>query len=99
MQPLADTAEKRILLTLDPIAGMAVADIAQLESLLDEVNLDDEWLAGLRAQLDRVLTDSQRLLAAEEQAAGIIEDEVPAPPDQATTKRGDIIELGPHRLM
>jgi DNA modification methylase len=95
----SEEAEKRILLTLDPIAGMAVADIAQLESLLSEVNLSDEWLAGLRDQLDRVLADSQRLLDAEEQAAGVIEDEVPAPPDEAVTKRGDFIQLGEHRLM
>jgi DNA modification methylase len=95
----SEAAEKRILLTLDPVAGMAVADIAQLESLLTEVNLSDEWLAGLRDQLDRVLADSQRLLDAEEQAAGVIEDEVPAPPDEAVTKPGDIWVLGEHRLM
>ncbi len=37
----SEEAEKRILLTLDPIAGMAVADISQLEALLSDVRLDD----------------------------------------------------------
>lgn len=63
------------------------------------MKLDDEWLAGLRDQLDRVLLDSQRALAAEEQANEIIEDEIPAPPDKAITKPGQIWILGEHRLV
>jgi DNA modification methylase len=92
-------AEKRILLTLDPIAGMAVADIAQLESLLSEVNLSDEWLAGLRGQLDRVLGDAQKALAEQDAATEIIEDEAPDPPANPITKLGDLWILGSHRLL
>ncbi|MBI5863718.1 MAG: site-specific DNA-methyltransferase [Planctomycetes bacterium] len=95
----SEEAERKILLTLDPIAGMAVADIVQLEALLSEVKLDDEWLSGLRDQLDRVLDESQRLLAAEEQAAEIVEDEIPAPPDEAVTRPGQVWILGDHRLL
>jgi DNA modification methylase len=95
----SEEAEKRILLTLDPIAGMAVADIAQLESLLSEVNLSDEWLAGLRGQLDRVLGDAQKALAEQDAATEIVEDEAPDPPTNPITKPGDLWILGNHRLL
>ncbi|MFN0137995.1 MAG: DNA modification methylase [Phycisphaerae bacterium] len=95
----SDEAEKKILITLDPIAGMAVADIKQLEALLQDVDLGDDFFAGLRDQLDDVIEQSQKILAAEEQANEIIEDEPPLPPDEATTTLGDIWLLGDHRLM
>ncbi|MFN0135533.1 MAG: hypothetical protein ACKVS9_05375, partial [Phycisphaerae bacterium] len=95
----SEEAEKKILLTLDPIAGMAVADIKQLESLLQDVDLGDDFFAGLRDQLDDVIEASQKIMAAEEQASAIIEDEPPLPPDEATTKLGDVWLLGEHRLM
>lgn len=86
----SEAAEKRILLTLDPIAGMALADLDQLEELLREVELSEDYFTGLRSQLDAILEQSERALAAEEQATDIIEDEPPAPPDEATTQRGDL---------
>jgi len=95
----SEEAERKILLTLDPIAGMAVADIAQLEALLEDVDLGDEFFAGLRHQLDQVIEQSQKIISAEERANEIIEDEVPLPPDEATTQPGDIWLLGDHRLM
>src|SRR5262245_28961578 len=95
----SEAAEKRILLTLDPIAGMAIADIAQLEALLDDVKIEDEWFDGLRDQLDSIISDSEKALAAADQATDIIEDEPPLPPDKATTKPGDLWILGNHRLL
>src|SRR5215510_13233186 len=38
-------AERKILLTLDPIASMAIADVGQLEALLKQVELGDEWFS------------------------------------------------------
>ncbi len=95
----SEEAEKKILLTLDPIAGMAIADIPQLEQLLRTVELSDEWFTDLKAQLDTILETSQQAVAAEDQASGLIEDEVPAPPDEATTQPGDLWVLGDHRLL
>ncbi len=95
----SEEAEQRILLTLDPIAGMALADVAQLEALLESVQIDEEWFAGLRSQLDNILEQTERARAAEDQATEIIEDEPPAPPDKATTQPGDLIVLGQHRLL
>ena len=53
----SEEAEKKILLTLDPLAGMAVADTAALESLLAEVNLDEAGLAGLYESLVAQVAD------------------------------------------
>jgi hypothetical protein len=41
----------KILLTLDPLAGMAEADAAQLESLLGTVQFEDESLIKMLAEL------------------------------------------------
>lgn len=95
----SEAAEQRILLTLDPIANMAIADVAQLESLLKDVAIEDDWFTGLRDQLDSIVASTEKFLAAEDQATDIIEDEPPAPPDEAVTQPGDIWILGNHRLM
>lgn len=95
----SEAAEKRILLTLDPIAGMAMADIAQLEALLAEVDLGDEWMAGLRDQLDEVIADSRKAQAEADAGIAIVEDEIPEPPKIAVAKSGDIWQLGEHRLL
>jgi energy-coupling factor transporter ATP-binding protein EcfA2 len=46
-----EATEKKILLTLDPIAGMAEASREQIESLLKEVNTGSDAVASLLAQL------------------------------------------------
>ncbi|MBL8880729.1 MAG: DNA modification methylase [Phycisphaerales bacterium] len=86
----SEAAEKKILATLDPLANMAIADVDQLQALIAEIDLSDEMFADLRGQLDSILEDSQRWLAEQEQASEIIEDEVPAPPDEAITQPGDL---------
>ena len=50
-----EEAEKRILASLDPLGGMAVADPEALASLLDEVRLEGPNLEGLRVELDRLM--------------------------------------------
>lgn len=95
----SEAAEKKILATLDPLANMAIADIDQLQALINEIDLSDELFADLRGQLDSIIEDSQRWLAEQEQASEIIEDEPPAPPDEAITKPGDLWILGDHRLL
>ena len=43
--------ERKILASLDPLAGMAVTDHAQLAALLQEVRTDDEGLRAMFAKL------------------------------------------------
>lgn len=43
----SEEAEKKILLTLDPLASLAVPDADALQALLDEVPLDTKGLQGL----------------------------------------------------
>lgn len=54
-------AEKKILLTLDPLASLAVPDAEALQSLLDEVPLDSTALEGLG---DNLLEQLEALEAA-----------------------------------
>jgi hypothetical protein len=47
----SEEAEKKILLTLDPLAGLAVPDEANLRTLLGDVTFGQESLRGLAADL------------------------------------------------
>jgi DNA modification methylase len=87
-----DEAEAdKVLATFDPLAAMAEPDEAQLEALLKGISTDSEALAEL---LDQLAKDAQR-----GQAVEVSEDDVPAPPDEAITKPGDLWILGEHRLL
>jgi len=48
-------AEKKILLTLDPLAAMAEADIGALEALMAEVNLDAPAMEALATELAELI--------------------------------------------
>ncbi len=86
---LSPEEEALVLATLDPIAAMADQDDERLRELLAEVAVDDEGLAALLADL-----------ASQIEKPGLTDpDDVPEPPDEATTKRGDIWVLGDHRLL
>lgn len=50
-----EPSEKKILATLDPIAGMATVDEAKLRELLDEVSFDTPAMAGLDEHLRSLL--------------------------------------------
>jgi DNA modification methylase len=85
--------EAKILATLDPISAMAEADSAKLEALLREVSTDSEALQHL---LDELATTA----AAAPLAQGLTDpDDIPEPPDEATTHPGDLWLLGKHRLL
>ena len=51
----SEAAEKKILLTLDPLASMATADVDQLSALLEDVDLDTPALAELGKSLEKYL--------------------------------------------
>jgi DNA modification methylase len=89
-----EATEAKILATLDPIGAMAQADSAKLEALLSEVHTGS---AALQQLLDTLACDSgiDRPLAP-----GLTDpDDVPEPPDEPTTKPGDLWQLGNHRLL
>lgn len=95
------TAEeaKTLLLSIDPLAEMATLDPRALALLLAEVGPSgNEAVDAMYAML------ADQAAAADAQAAELAHglsdpDEVPAPPDQATTRAGDVWRLGRHRLM
>ena len=76
-------------------AELAEWDEAALAQTLAALQADtsiDELVTGFDA------TEIEQLLA-EASGAGVIEDEVPEPPDEATTQPGDRWVLGNHRLL
>ena len=89
-------AEKKILLTLDPIAGMASIDTVQLNTLIDEVDLGDAFKDMIDGLADSIKDAEQAAAASVE----VTEDEVP---DAATVaprcKPGDLWQLGEQRLL
>jgi DNA modification methylase len=89
-----EATEAKIVATLDPLGAMAEADTAKLEALLGEVGTDS---AALQQLLDTLARDAGIDLPL---APGLTDpDAVPQPPAKATTRPGDLIELGPHRLL
>ncbi len=86
---LSPDEERLVLASLDPLAAMATADEAKLRELLAEVSVDSEALAAMLAAL-----------APAEPKDGLTDpDDVPEPPDEATTQPGDLWLLGDHRLL
>jgi DNA modification methylase len=83
----------KILATYDPIGAMADSDAEKLDSLLKNVQTENQALAKMLAELAEsagVVLDSER---------EITEDEVPEPPVDSITKTGDLWILGEHRLL
>ena len=87
---LTEAEAEKLLLTFDPLSAMAEADVAALRELAGRVVFDE-------GPLDKLLDD---LIAKEASAlVEIPESEIPALPDKAKTKRGDLYMLGEHRLV
>jgi DNA modification methylase len=84
----------KILATFDPLGAMAESDADALRALLEEVETGSQELADMLTALaeDAGILDG-------ENAAEIIEDEVPEPPVDPITKPGDLWILGDHRLL
>src|SRR5262245_38279680 len=87
--------EKTILATLDPIAAMATADSAALDALLRDIDSNSEALQQMLADL----AASARAVEPTMTEGMTDPDAVPAPPDEAITKPGDLWLLGRHRLL
>jgi DNA modification methylase len=89
-----EATEAKILATLDPLGALAEADAAKLEALLGEVSTGS---AALQQLLDTLAQDSGIVPALAEGQTD--PDAIPQPPDAASTRSGDLIVLGPHRLL
>lgn len=83
----------KVLATLDPLAAMAESDAAKLDAILREVDTGSPELQQMLADL----ADDAGLY--QDEAKEIVEDEVPEPPADPTTKPGDLWILGEHRLL
>jgi DNA modification methylase len=82
------------------IADNKLSELAEWDPALLAVELSD--LKGMEVDLSLLGFDDDELAAVMEPqlAAGQTDpDTVPEPPDKATSKRGEIYELGNHRLM
>ncbi len=81
--------EALVLASLDPLAAMAGVDDERLRALLADVSVDSEALAAMLSGIAPAGT----------KAGQTDPDDIPAPPDEATTKPGDLWLLGEHRLL
>jgi DNA modification methylase len=87
-----DKEAAKLLATVDPLAAMAETDPEKLKELLHQIDIESESLQQMLA----ALADEAGL---QDDGVEIVEDEVPAPPDEATTHPGDLWILGNHRLL
>jgi DNA modification methylase len=91
---VTDDEAKKLLLLIDPLASLAEDDSQRIAELLKIVETDD---AGISQMLAGLAEDHGIVLGGT--PVGLVDpDSVPEPPDEATTKPGDVIILGNHRL-
>jgi DNA modification methylase len=88
---VTEAEARKILLTLDPLAGMAESNREALDSLLREIDTGSEALQEMLAELAK---ENGLYLTPE-----IQQDEVPETPEDPVTKPGDLWLLGEHRLL
>ncbi len=81
--------EALVLASLDPLAAVAQPDEEKLRALLADLSVDSEALAAMLAEL----------VPAQHRVGNADPDDIPAPPDEATTRPGDLWLLGEHRLL
>lgn len=77
----------KLLATYDAITGLAEIDLDAFAALTEDMSLSDD----LQAVVDAFIGD--------EETPELVEDEVPEPPEDPTTKKGDIWIMGNHRLI
>ena len=86
-----DLEADKLLVTMDPLAAMADANEQVLADLIDSIDTDSD---DLRKMLDDLASDNPLPTNGD-----VVEDEVPEPPVDPTTKPGDLIQLGDHRVL
>jgi DNA modification methylase len=93
---LTEVEAEKVLLTLDPLAGLATANKDNLESLLTSLRFESPDVA---AMLEGLARDSHIDLEALNSQGQTDPDAIPEPPDQPVTQPGDLWILGTHRLL
>jgi DNA modification methylase len=93
---LDDSEASKLLATLDPLSAMAEADTETLGLLRESVDINNQALNDMLAEI--MLGDtSKRLLDAKE---GLTDpDVVPSEPEVSWVQPGDCFQLGEHRLL
>jgi len=91
MVDLSEEEEELALITLDPITAMAEADKDRLSALLQSITSDNEKVNQLLEDIGREYKVSTK--KAKE------DDYTPPPEIETDIKRGDIFQLGRHRVM
>ncbi len=87
----------KLLATLDPLASLAQANRNALTSLLASVDTDS---AAVRALLADLAAGELTPFLDPGEMAGLTDpDEIPEPPDEPSTRPGDLWILGNHRLL
>jgi DNA modification methylase len=95
---LDDTQATALGIALNRTGELAAWDLPALTKILESFKGTDTFDAlgfdekELNAMLDEVIASGQSL-------DGIVQDEAPLPPDEATTRTGDLWVLGEHRLL
>ena len=93
----SEEQELKILATLDPLAAMAEADKGAMDALLSQVHTESE---AVRALLEGLAAGEVVSLFDPGEIPGLTDpDDIPDPPDEPTTRPGDLYLLGPHRLL
>lgn len=97
---LSDGQAQKLTIILNETRGSAdEAKMAQLLKRLDSEMSREELLAGLSYEND----DLERMIARASFGSGAGEgidlEDVPETPQEPVSKRGEVYELGPHRLM
>jgi DNA modification methylase len=93
---LNEEEAEKVLLTLDPLASMAIANKENLEELLSTLKFESQDVA---AMLEGVARDFKVDLEAMYGDGETDPDAIPEPPDEPRTKPGDLWILGNHRLL
>lgn len=94
----AEEADK-LLLTIDPLAAMATQDSENLFNLLDDVRFSD---ADVNAMLEALANDERQLLPDLHEPLQDPEPQIDRAEELQEkwgTERGQIWQIGPHRLM
>jgi DNA modification methylase len=93
---LSEEEAEKVLLTLDPLAGMATADKDNLQSLLASLTFESPDVSAMLEQMAQEFKIDPEALNMQ----GLTDpDSIPAPPDEPITKPGDLWILGNHRLL
>jgi DNA modification methylase len=93
---LTEVEAEKVLLTLDPLAGLATANKDNLESLFTSLKFESPDVA---AMLEGLARDSHIDLEALNSQGQTDPDAIPEPPDEPITQPGDLWILGKHRLL